>query len=620
MKRIGLIFLCLNVLAFCVNAQNTDAIDSLESAIKQCTKPKAKIKTQLRLVNELNYQTIYSVSLCRKALITANASNFFKLGLQARFALAQSYSKNLMYDSMHFQLSELRQIALEQEEPKYAIKALNYHGNFLVEQGELHDAILYYKKARETADSVSLIDSFWWIHNNIGVCFNDLGSQREAIGHFKIYEQNLASTQLEYRARFHYNMAQSFIGLNKLDSAKWHSKKSLNFRQKINRPTQVAESQLQILNLVHGQYKGNPAYYSDLRNAIGYASLSADKCPSIDMKEQVYASIYPIYQSLGEHEKALQYLEKLYELKIANNSDLKAQQVITELKLEMVKQQQQNHIAQLEKANKITQLESEKANHLTTIFILIGVVLLVLLVAMWFLNRQRIQAKSLQVERQQQQIADLQQKQELNTLNGMLEGEEKERRRIAQELHDGIGNALSSIQIQLNTIEAKLPEINDNSQYQKASKLIDDTCVEVRNLSHNMMPASLTKLGWQKAIEELIDRLQDNDKLQFHLEDLIGRNIRLNEKIEITIYRIVQELLQNILKHANATEVIVQISKPETEIQLLVEDDGSGFNKYSAQKGLGLTGIETRLKSIDGSMNIDSSPNNGTSIEISIPK
>jgi signal transduction histidine kinase len=192
-------------------------------------------------------------------------------------------------------------------------------------------------------------------------------------------------------------------------------------------------------------------------------------------------------------------------------------------------------------------------------------------------------------------------------LASIIEGQENERTRIAKELHDGIVQDLTVLKMNLS-------EVNEKSELD--SKLTKIT-KELRELSYQMMPISLKELGLIPALEDLFERSFTKNGISFDFEAFLSE-VRLDEKIEVNIYRICQELINNTLKHANATEINIVLRKKDKLLSLIFEDNGQGFDVSTAKSGIGLTSLKTRLEAIHGEIEYDSVINQGTTAYIKI--
>ena len=205
----------------------------------------------------------------------------------------------------------------------------------------------------------------------------------------------------------------------------------------------------------------------------------------------------------------------------------------------------------------------------------------------------------------------------INNFSALMMGIEHERQRIAQDLHDGLGVLLSTIKMKLSI---------ENETEQKQQKLgnlmgdIDIALEDIRGISRNLMPITLSKLGFNRAIEELIQNIRiSNPNLDIELIKIVD-NERLIEPVGVNLYRIIQELLQNVLKHSKASELIIQLFSRDDVFVLMVEDNGVGFDVLDKKTGgIGLENVKYRVVSMQGLLNVDSFKGKGSTITIEIP-
>jgi signal transduction histidine kinase len=204
----------------------------------------------------------------------------------------------------------------------------------------------------------------------------------------------------------------------------------------------------------------------------------------------------------------------------------------------------------------------------------------------------------------------------------ILEAEEKERRRIAQDLHDGVGQLLSAAKLNLSNLDSKITTQTEEQKLaiQNALSLVDDSVKEVRAVSHNMMPNTLIKLGLASAVREFITKLGKAPTLKVDLE-IVGLDTRLDNQVETVLYRVIQEIVNNIIKHAKASQISMQLIRHETELNIMIEDNGVGFdtNQLDDFEAIGLKGIKTRIEFLNGSVHFDSYIGRGTTVIIDIP-
>ncbi len=245
---------------------------------------------------------------------------------------------------------------------------------------------------------------------------------------------------------------------------------------------------------------------------------------------------------------------------------------------------------------------------------IIGASLIILLGGLLFYtNRQAKQKAQFDAEKLKLQT---------EKTSAIVEAEEKERIRLAKELHDGVGPMLSLAKFQLETAisQTKFNSIEQESLFQNTNTMIDDAAREIRTVSHDLMPNALLMQGLVSAVRDFVNRLSLTGKVKVSL-DVANLDERLPQLTETVLYRVLQELVGNIIKHSGATHVQIQLIRNENELTMMIEDDGKGFDttQISNFKGIGLKNIISRVDFLNGKVNFDSSPKNGTTVIVEIP-
>lgn len=208
---------------------------------------------------------------------------------------------------------------------------------------------------------------------------------------------------------------------------------------------------------------------------------------------------------------------------------------------------------------------------------------------------------------QKQQIVSLKNEKENVALRSLMAGEEKERSRIAKELHDGLGGILAAAKMHASKSETS----------NKVVELLDTASKESRRISHNLLPESLLKKGLDQALKDFTSSVNDSGLIQADYQS-INLDHNLPQPLQLSVYRIVQELLNNIIKHSGATEALVQLQQEPKKLIITVEDNGKGFSSEETEKGIGLQNIESRLSLLKGTLEIDSGGAKGTSVYIEL--
>ena len=322
--------------------------------------------------------------------------------------------------------------------------------------------------------------------------------------------------------------------------------------------------------------------------------------------------LYQAHNALGNFKESLQNHELYTKVKdsVFNEKNIrKITQVDMQYDFDKKEAEQQRIIDE----------KNRQKNRILIGLIAIGVFALMLFI--FFRKRLKYQ-KTIAAQAQtlqQQKITDLQQKNKLTAMSSMIEGQEAERLRIAKDLHDSLGGLLSTVKAHFSSIQKECDQLDQVPIVQRTNGLIDEACIEVRRISHNMMPHALTLSGLEGAIQDMVDSLND-EKYEATFE---ANNLpKMETTREVMIYRLVQEIISNIRKHAQATSIFIQIFGHKDEINLIIEDDGVGFDYQEAQLngGLGLKSINSRIAFLDGNIEWDTQPNRGTNINITIPK
>lgn len=211
-------------------------------------------------------------------------------------------------------------------------------------------------------------------------------------------------------------------------------------------------------------------------------------------------------------------------------------------------------------------------------------------------------------------------RQKTMTLQAVIEGQEHERSRIAKDLHDGVGQMLSVIKIGMSSVEDKiatwLPQ--EASQLHESIVLLDKVVQEVRSVSHQLMPVALKQLGLSSSIHDICSSITASTDIRIDTE-LSALEVRFDALQELTLYRIIQELINNTLKYGEAKRISIQALREETALLIMYEDDGKGFDMQAQRIGLGLHNIASRVAILGGTVEIHSSPGGGMAATIDIP-
>jgi two-component system, NarL family, sensor kinase len=340
--------------------------------------------------------------------------------------------------------------------------------------------------------------------------------------------------------------------------------------------------------------------------AVGYLDASnriAEQIHYPELMSNNYNELGSIAEKQGDYQKSLQYFQK----KVAIRDSL--------FSIEKTKQIEELNTKY--QTVKIEQIIEQQRNRITTQnFLFIGTVALVLMIGLlsWSLYKRYKLRKETQLK------TEIMKQQELAT-KAVIEAEEVERQRIARDLHDGVGQMMSAAKMNLSAFEC---DIKFNSEEQRNSfetiiGLVDESCKEVRHVSHNMMPNVLLKKSLASALQDFIDKI-DKKSLQVHLYSE-GLDDRLDSNTETVLYRVIQECVNNVIKHATATSLDISVIRDKDGISATIEDNGKGFDTGAEEKmnGIGLKNIRTRIEYLKGTVEFDSAAGKGTAVSLHVP-
>jgi len=370
------------------------------------------------------------------------------------------------------------------------------------------------------------------------------------------------------------------------------------------------QNQIALNRLKYAEYEVN-FKLKNYEKAKANLEYLLEKTPFIVDQKNYYNKLSEVYNATKNYDKAYFYANKSNRINDSLND--------TKFKSEIVELEAKYKKAENEKKINLLQSQNEKAallvnnNRLNTIlFAVLSVLLFLIVLFLWILNNNQ---KKLSIQKEinhEQELTSLEDQQKLSVSNALIEGEEVERKRIARDLHDGLGSMLSGLKIHL-----KLAEKENALSAAEVNNLLDKSIKELRNISQNLMPESLLKLSLEHALRDLC-MANSNAKTQIEFQYLIQKP-NLPKNYEIVIYRIIQELLNNALKYAEASLILVSCSQNKDTFFITVEDNGVGFDIMDKNNnGMGLRNIKNRVEILKGKLEIESEVNKGTSAYIEL--
>ncbi|NVK51367.1 MAG: sensor histidine kinase [Flavobacteriaceae bacterium] len=328
-----------------------------------------------------------------------------------------------------------------------------------------------------------------------------------------------------------------------------------------------------------------------------------EKNGSYISKEQLYYNFSRYYKEINKPTLKKKYDIKLNKI-ISSLDDLKKRSLVDVYELK--------HLNELNEFKIRTQEEHLQLKEKQNRWLISGLLFLFLLMVLLFILYKKW--SKTQKKLTSEKVNTLIESQKVKTIQSHLDGQNNERKRIAKDLHDSISGNLAAIKVKLTNIES------DSENIKTIISNIDDTYNEVRQISHNLLPKETELQSFTQRLDNLIN-LYKTKKLHiefdvFPIEEINNMHIT----IQVEIYKILQELITNITKHAKASEAVINITAHESFLNILVEDNGTGFNKNKISSGIGLQNISSRVTTLKGALEIDSSKGKGTTITINIPK
>ncbi len=585
---------------FITSLAQMNVIDSLRAVIHSDIAPKQKLQTYVLLTGRLsNVSFNETIKLAEEGLQIGRQlkDSVAIAGLNRNIGIA-SYFKGDYEKAATLYYAALG-IFERYDQKIETANTLNDIAKLYRKTRDLKRAAATYEQALLVYRSLSDSSGVQMILNESGVVYEYEGNYEEALRRYRASLAIAEALKDDVGKSWCYNfIAGVYLLQNKYEEAEDYNLRTLAIREQSNDSFSLSLIYSDLGNLYSNWGKYDRAeYYFDRSNNIaqqmGYRELLSNN----------YQSMSQLANRMGRFKEAFEFFTWHTQLKdsIFNAQKTRLIEEISTVyettKKEKQIQEQQDTI--------------RKRNFL--LFGTIGLALLIALLSYLLYNRYKWkQEAKLQAEILiQQELA----------ANSIIEAEEKERSRIAKDLHDGVGQMMSAARMNLsafsNTISLHTKE--EQQSLSNIMQLVDDSCREVRAVSHSMMPQLLLKKGLPQATEELLLKINpDVLKISFHAE---GFDQRPDSNTETILYRVIQECVNNTLKHARATKLDISMLKEEGNLSISFEDNGAGFNISESQKenGMGLKNIYNRIRFLKGDVDIDSAPGKGTSIVIHVP-
>lgn len=538
--------------------------------------------------------------------------SYYKLGFYA--LSAKHYVKGLsIYDSL--QADELRLNTL-----------INLAG-VLKEQGKTMEAKDYYLQALERRKGSLENTSKAEIYLNLGDILEIGNEWPEAMETFqaaaRIYEDQQIPKGL---SETYHGLARTYAGLGNKAMAKEYFRLCLELKREIKDDLNLGKvlTSLAVFQYENGQY--NDAlnnYQQGLQLARKYELPQLSRANLLGLSE--------VYEQLGSPKKALDFRLQYETVKDSLDNLEKARQ-IAELQEQYESVQKDKRISELALENDLAKTEIEKNEAIAeqqkakkTTYLVATIALFTLALGLFLYYRQRLSLASLKEKEEQakhqRNIESLLDQQRTKNLEARIAGEEQERQRLAKDLHDHLGSILATVKVNLQGIFDREKSLKENEQVQTVNTLVDKACEDVRGIAHHLHMGISESFGLVSALKDLAQSVSSTNGITVQVTATNSTD-RFDSNMEVFIYRMVQELLSNALKHSQASLVSIQLTSLEELVSIIVEDNGRGFNKDDASvkhKGIGLKNLISRIEGFDGEITIDSTLGKGTTILVDLP-
>ncbi|CAL2090755.1 conserved protein of unknown function [Tenacibaculum sp. 190524A02b] len=617
-------FLVLVFLATCIYAQSNDEFIRLQQKFEQ---------------NEYNNLNIaYKIAIEEVSL--GEKLQDSTLLMQSYHNLAVIYLRQKKINKVYDSSEKCLTIAQKLDNPEFIAKSYNKIAVVKRKKGNYKEALTYHKKAISIANKNGFNNLSHKITNSIANLYSTNGDYKEAK---KLIKENLKNNKTNlinriatfsiwgdildienkkdssiyyytkalllskkiknkyYQKVLHTNIAFTYLELKQLVNAKKHIVAAETIGKEIFSYTNLFH-----INIALGVYYDNTKKYTKAIKKYKKAIEEYGSHISKSQKLKVYDLIYSAYYRNKQFKETCLFQEKFILLKdslFTENKNKEFERLKTEYEVE-------------KKNSKIQLLKKEKAleSQRKKLILIIGLLLLIPAILIAFMYRNRVQSqktiRAKEAELHQKEKEQLQQQQRIKRIEGYVAGEEKEKNRIALELHDGIGGQLSGIKHYATSLE-------DSKEKTILLKDLSNVTKEVRLLSHSLS----SSYSMQQPLTDLLQVLQEQYKNHFKTEISIYPEEALqkvSDKTKHFLHRTLQELINNIYKHANANLVTISLTIID-DIILMIEDNGIGFDTSVKSKGIGLHNIQERVDNLQGELSIDSTSGHGTTIIVKIP-
>lgn len=471
------------------------------------------------------------------------------------------------------------------------------------------ELLAYYKRLGDTVSTSRL-------HWRISEVYHDMGDLELEYKYLKdAIRLNAFAGDSSLQVQLLLGSVNNYLRLNEIDSAKMVARRSLQLSKKIKNSQGRMASHYLLARIA----KMTGDYERAIIELLSALRAQPDRAYDTQ-RLQVLKSLGDTYAKVDDTDQAYRYAVQYAQLNdsILNRNRLESSYNLIQ-KYETLQKQKDIETLKIEKRYaERTNDQQRRAVYILAVGF--GLLLLLLYYVTRFYNQQIKTDKIISEQNEElnaRRIKELEDDIQIRSMQSMIEGQEIERERIAKDLHDSLGGLLSTVKLQFDS-EQLGDAVKRNDTFKRAHKLLDHAVTEVRSISQNLQPSALANLGMEAALRDLVNRFSDPHYPSIDLQcyDLPKE---MGQMHSLSVYRVIQEMLHNALKHSQANEILIQINREEDELVIQFEDDGIGFDIDNLKrKGMGLGNIRSRIDYLKGTVDLDTRPGEGTSYIIHV--
>ncbi|MBL7725867.1 MAG: sensor histidine kinase [Chitinophagaceae bacterium] len=652
------VLICWGFFLFSIPAYTQLSNVQIDSLVKELGKTKEdtnKVNLLMTIGNEIGYQDVNKALEYGLEGYQLSKKLDFKMGIaRTAYLTGTSYIDLGKYPQADSFLLISEQMYEQLHDTKGLCKILNAKGNKNYMMGNYRQAAEYYTKAAEGFDKAGDTGNSLIAYTNVIALLGQIKQYEKAIELGKkvlpLAEKANDSLSVGYVLQA---IVTDLLYVKKYDEAATYIPRLESF----SNTTQDQNLAAEISSTLGTYYYGK----EDFSKAVNYISIAVKKAEALNNKYQaanhynslgqayyrsrnfdqakeslfkgmslakeysnkraeanLALSLSTLYDSIGDYYNA--YRNLLLHSEITDSIlNSETRNYTTELETQYQTNKKENEILRLQQVQQQKDYALRKRNtYLAIAAGLLATALIILaLIRKNFRARQKLSLQ--QAVLQEEKINSMEKQQQVVSLQAMINGQETERTRIAKDLHDGLGGIFSTVKMHYSTLQKDTPEIKENPLYRKTLDLINNASDELRKVAHNMMPEVLMKVGLAEALQDFCSNISSGKLLKVTLQTF-GMEKRLSSSVEIMLYRIIQELINNIIKHAYATEAIIQINREGNRLSVVIEDNGRGFDTEEAEekRSMGMATVKSRVDYLNGRLTIDSRKDIGTTVMIDL--